>query len=360
MQKIIFRAMAGARTMAGAMALVALTGCGAYAQSHQEPFIQKSLAGQAISQVTAETSGGNITVAGAHDADARLEIYVWVSNQRDRDEGLSKEEIQKRLNEQYDLTVDVADHKLTVIAKAKTHFMNWGRGISISYKIYVPSNVTTRLRTSGGNIAMKDLNGAQQDFRTSGGNLDLARLGGRIKGSTSGGNISIDDAKDDIDLSTSGGNIDARHCKGTIRLSTSGGNLELTGLSGTIHATTSGGNVSGGEVEGELNTHTSGGNVDLQDLSCSLETSTSGGEISVSMRQLGKFLIIGNSSGDISLSLPGDKGVDLKVYGSRIKTSGMGNFKGETDEKRLEGSMNGGGIPVKIDGGSGRVSLAFK
>jgi len=68
----------------------------------KEPYLVKTLTSEDIQNVKCETTGGNISVAGS-DADLRIEVYVWASNGRDRD--LSKEEIKKRLEEDYDLTV---------------------------------------------------------------------------------------------------------------------------------------------------------------------------------------------------------------------------------------------------------------
>jgi DUF4097 and DUF4098 domain-containing protein YvlB len=320
------------------------------------PFLVKTLTGASVRQVSAETTGGNISVTGSTDAEARVEVYIWGNN---GNEELSKAEIQKRLDELYELNISVSNNKLTAIAKPKERGMNWKKGLTISFKVFAPKEVSSNLRTSGGNIRLKDLSGTQ-DFRTSGGNLDIDQVTGRLTGRTSGGNINVTDSKEDLDLTTSGGNIEASSCSGNIRLSTSGGNLRLRLLQGTIRASTSGGNVEGEEIRGELSAHTSGGNVRLRDLYCSLETSTSGGQIDVNMKELGKYLTVTNSSGDIDLELPQDKGIDLKVRGSKVKANSLNHFHGEVTEDHIDGAMNGGGIPVKVDGGGGRVRLTFK
>ena len=322
------------------------------------PFLVKSLSGESIQGVNCETTGGNISVTGVPASEARVEVYVRGNH---NDEELSKDEIQKRLDEMYTLTISTAGNKLTAIAKSKDRNMNWRRGLSISFRIFVPQSAATSLRTSGGNITLKNLSGGTQDFRTSGGNLDIDQLSGKITGRTSGGNITVTDTKEDIELTTSGGNIEASNCHGNIRLSTSGGNLVLRLLQGNTRATTSGGNVEAEEISGELFARTSGGNVRMRDLSCSLETSTSGGDIDVNIKALGKFVTISNSSGDIDLELPGSQGIDLKAYAHKVKTTSMmKSFKGDVDEKHIDGSLNGGGIPVRVDGGSGRVNLSFK
>ena len=141
------------------------------------------------------------------------------------------------LNEQYDLEVAMEGSKLMAIAKQKTGWQNmWRKGLSISFRVFTPEAVGSHVRTSGGNISMKNLSGAQ-DFRTSGGNMDIVGLTGTIVGRTSGGNVVISDSRDDINLETSGGNMDAKRCEGKIQLETSGGNVHLVNIKGTIHAT---------------------------------------------------------------------------------------------------------------------------
>jgi DUF4097 and DUF4098 domain-containing protein YvlB len=329
---------------------------GAQSSGHTQPFMQKSFARESIRTLEAETSGGNITVYGEAAGEARIEVYIRSNHGNDDD--LTKEEIQKRLDEQYDLNVSLNGNKLEAIAKPKDRNMNWRHGLSISFKAYVPQAVSSTLLTSGGNISLKNLSGTE-DFKTSGGNLDIDQVSGKITGRTSGGNVSITDSKEDIDLHTSGGNVEAEHCQGTLTLVTSGGNLILRSLKGTVHANTSGGQVEGEAIDGELQTRTSGGNISLRDLSCSLRASTSGGNIDVRIKTPGKYLDLSNSSGDISVELPQGQGLDLKVYGERVHTSTLNNFKGESDEKHISGALNGGGMPVNVHGSSGSVHLSF-
>ena len=45
---------------------------------------------------------------------------------------------------------------------------------------------------------------------------------------------------------------------------------------------------------------------------------------------------------------------------ARGATVALGNFDGVTKENKMEGKLNGGGIPVTVDAGSGKVSLSVK
>jgi hypothetical protein len=323
-------------------------------KDNQEPYLSKSLSNEAIKNIEAITSGGNISVTGTGSG-ARIEVYVSSNNSNTT---LTKEEIKQRLEEMYDLDISVNGGKLNAIAKTKLKNIDWKKALNIGFKIYVAQNVSTDLTTSGGNIILENISGTQ-DFTTSGGNLKLAKLSGKLKGRTSGGNIVIDDSKDDIDLTTSGGNIRANNCSGDLKLVTSGGTVELSGLKGSTDAVTSGGNVRGKNIEGNLKAHTSGGNVDLDDLSCSLESSTSGGNMDISFSELEKFVKVNNSGGNIVLTLPKNKGIDLDLSG-RISNTHFENFNGKIDEDRVKGKLNGGGIPVSADASSGSIRVELK
>jgi len=304
--------------------------------TEKDPYLTQSLKGKSINKVNARTSGGSITVASVQTGEPRLEIYVRPSG--NTNSRLSKEEIRKKLEDDYDLKIEVANQVLNVSARPKGNF-NWKRQMSISYKIYVPQNVSTELNTSGGSISLAGLTG-NQEFTTSGGSLHIDQLKGEVNGKTSGGSIH------------------AENSSGTIALSTSGGSLKLNALQGMINASTSGGSINGSDIKGELITSTSGGSVNLSGLSCSLETSTSGGSMNISIKELGKYVSVSSAGGNINVEIPGDKGLNLKVDGDRLKVGPLKNFNGQNDQRSIHGTINGGGIPVKVHGNSG-VTVVF-
>jgi len=322
------------------------------------PYLTKSLANDAISSVVVSTSAGGIKVSGESGQAPRIEVYIRGNNGRE----LSKEEIQKRLDEDYDMNISVNGHELNATVKTKHNFDNWNsrNQISISFKIYVPEQVATDLHTSGGGISLDHLKG-NENFTTSGGGLDIDKLSGVIHGRTSGGGINVSNSSEDIDLVTSGGGINAKNCNGNIRLRTSGGGLELYDLKGTINAHTSGGGIDGDNVEGELVTSTSGGGIDLKRMNCSLEASTSGGNLNAQMTGLGKYLKLRASAGNIELDLPANKGLDLDLRGESISQHPIkvASSNDEWSKHHVTGSVNGGGIPVTADAASGDVNVRF-
>ena len=319
-------------------------------------YLSKSFSGESINRVLSETSGGNITVTAVNPSESRVEVFVKQNNNWQK--SLSDDEIKSRINDDYNLDVSVNGNKLTATAKPKHNIKDWKKSLSFSFKIYVPKTAETDLETSGGNIELTGMTG-KKDFTTSGGNLVLNNLEGKTEGRTSGGNIYLKNSKDDLDLSTSGGNIDAENSSGNINMSTSGGSIRIDDLKGAIKVGTSGGNIKGATIEGDLSAHTSGGNISLQGLSCSLKTGTSGGNIDVSMKSLGKFVSINNSAGKVNLQIPKNAAVDLKLSAMKISTGNMENFKGNLGKDEVDGALNGGGIPVTIEAGSGKINLEF-
>ncbi|HRH48004.1 MAG TPA: hypothetical protein PLP23_04620 [Panacibacter sp.] len=321
---------------------------------NKEPYITKSLSSENIQQAEVKTSGGSITVTGG-TGESKIEVYVSGNNGLGM---LSKDEIKSRLEEYYTLEVSVSNNKLVAIAKQKQNNMNWKKSLSISFKIYIPGNVSTDLSTSGGSIKLTGLKG-NQNFRTSGGSLHIDNVSGKINGRTSGGSIHVSNTTDDVDLSTSGGSIEASKCKGNLQLSTSGGSLNLTDLEGTIDASTSGGRIEGSNITGELSASTSGGSVKLSNISGSVDASTSGGSMDVALTTLGKYVKLHNSGGNIDLQLPKGQGLDLDLSGNKVKVSSLNNFSGNTEEDNITGKLNGGGTPIKVRASSGTVRLSF-
>lgn len=327
-----------------------------HAQSDKTPFMTKSLSNEVLQKVHVETSGGSIAVTGGNASDARIEVFIRGNGGINNN--LSKAEIEKRLNEDYTLDIDVKNHELIAIAKSRNKNLNWKKSLSISFKIYVTNKIDTKLSTSGGSITIGNLTG-NQDFSTSGGSLTVSKVSGSIDGHTSGGSITLKDANGAIDLSTSGGSINSTNAEGNIKLRTSGGSLSLHDMKGTINAITSGGSIEGDDIEGELVARTSGGSINLKELACSLETSTSGGHIAVEIEELGKYIKIENSGGNIALQMPANKGINLELHASKINVDKITNFSGKQDNDKMVGTLNGGGVPVEVRAGSGRITLAL-
>ena len=327
--------------------------CLASAQDNKTPYYTRSLANDGIKRVFVNTSGGSISVSGADGQQPHIDVYV----SGNRIGELSKEEIKKRLEENYILDIDIHNGELHATAKPRRS-LNWGnKSLSIGFKIYVNKQAATNLNTSGGSIHLDNLTGTQ-NFETSGGSITVDKVLGAVKGETSGGSISVSNTKPSIDMETSGGSITAANCQGLIKLETSGGSLNLTNLYGNINAQTSGGSVRGNNIEGELVTGTSGGSVTLNGISGSVDASTSAGSIHVNMIKVGKYIKLNGDAGHVDLTIPAKQGADLDLRGNNVSLNVINaTFNGRKEKETVVGKLNGGGPLVEVRGdGSVNVS----
>jgi len=323
-----------------------------YAQGdNDKPYFTKDFSENYLEAIKVQTSGGSISVKGDDKRGVTVEMYVRANDWKGGN--ASDEEIEDRLK-QYDITIRREGNMVVAIAEPRDrNGMNWKKDLSIAFKVYTPRNFDTDLRTSGGSIRLASLNG-EQNFTTSGGSIDINDLKGNIKGRTSGGSIEATNCSDNVDLVTSGGSIKAESMVGNIRLITSGGSISLADLNGKITATTSGGGVRADGIQGDLETKTSGGSIRMKNLAASVRASTSAGSIEADFDRLGDYVSLSTSAGSVRVNMPLNKGLDLDLRGNRVSID-LKNFDGRMDKDRVQGSLNGGGIPVKLTASSGSV-----
>jgi DUF4097 and DUF4098 domain-containing protein YvlB len=282
----------------------------------QDPYLSKSFKVSTPAQLEVETSGGSIEVRGEGSSQVQVRMFVkmngisWFSDEDDIAEELENYEI------------DIRQEGNKVIARAEREGRGWNSNpLSISFKISVPAQTSAVLNTSGGSISLSRLEG-EHNVRTSGGSLNFEGLTGFTQARTSGGSISIDNYR------------------------------------GVINARTSGGSITANDTEGELALHTSGGSIRLDEIRGSVDAHTSGGSIRAYVEELDEYLSLRTSGGSVSATVPQGLGLTLDLSGNRVNTR-LENFSGSSEKDRVEGSMNGGGIPVTMKTSGGSVNLEY-
>jgi DUF4097 and DUF4098 domain-containing protein YvlB len=306
------------------------------------PYTTKSFRDASPKKIIAGTSHGNISVSDVPASQTRVEVYVHSSNSNRK---LSRQEIQKKLDEYYSLEISLSGDVLNASVHQKKDILSNESGLSISFGIYAPKTASSMLKTSHGNIDLRGLKGTQ-DAETSHGDITISKITGKVVGQTSHGNVSVTDCNNDIDVSTDHGDLTGRNCEGTIKLITSHGNIDLSDLKGKVRAGTRHGNVTGNSIGGELTASTSHGDVNLDGMSCGVNASTDHGNISLSVVNITGEIMVKNVNGNIALELPKGKGLDLDLQGRNISVEGMQNFTGSKSKDRVKGSTNGGGTKV--------------
>lgn len=284
----------------------------------QKPYLVKNFTLNNGGNLITKTSGGSIKVTGTSGSQVQVEMFVRPSNWKNRNETPSKETLDK-------YTFDVRQDGNTVYAVAERKDKNWkwdDDGLSVSFEIQVPNNIATKLNTSGGSISLANLNGTQE-AKTSGGSITLKNVKGPVVAHTSGGSITLAQYQGDLEAHTSGGSINLNDARGTLKARTSGGSIQLQKVAGDIDAR------------------------------------TSGGSIRADVTELGKYLTLQTSGGSVHATVPPGKGLDLDLSGNRVRTT-LSNFNGESETNRVRGSVNGGGIPVKMSTSGGTTELAYR
>ncbi|MFU8861588.1 MAG: DUF4097 family beta strand repeat-containing protein [Cyclonatronaceae bacterium] len=274
-----------------------------------------SVSGQA--RIISSTSGGNITVSGQPGNEVKVEMFV---RQRGRNLTPSDTDL-----DDFEITIEQDGDEITASARRKSSVGGWFGGSSsqsISFVIHAPGNSDTDLRTSGGNVSVASLNGAQK-MRTSGGNLSISDINGSTEAGTSGGNIRVTNHEGALDIQTSGGNLSIVNQAGEVTARTSGGRINLESVAGKISARTSGGSISAEITEA----------IDLIDLQ--------------------------TSGGNIDVTLPAGAGLTLNVRGSRV-SSELDGLKGTVSSGKIEGTVGDGAVEVNIRTSGGSVRLKQK
>lgn len=327
--------------------------CISYAKDSDDPTVTKTFTLDEPGTLGVTTSGGKIKVEG-HDGN-KVEVQAFI---RKKGKLLSSSDpYMDKIQEDFDFRIEKFGSAISAIAKPKESGLS-RKGISISFKVIIPHQVSCNLKTSGGRISLSDVVG-QQNVMTSGGKIKLAGIKGNVEAKTSGGGIHVSRQKGDISLHTSGGGITIEEVTGNMNVHTSGGRITVKEAEGNINGNTSGGPISLESIAGDVELHTSGGGINITGVAAYVKATTSGGKINIDITGLSKEIYLKTSGGGINAVIPGGLGFDLDLKGSSVDVD-LQNFSGTSKKGRVAGTLNGGGIPVFMHTSGGGIDLIFK
>ena len=314
------------------LAVVGFSGPQLYAQAPtmEESF---SLSGRGNLEVT--TSGGHIYVEGTSGNQVEVDVFV----KKNGKVLSSSDDLVNDLDDGFDFRMEKEGNKVVLYAKKEERSSRW-RNVSIAFEVKVPHAISTNLKTSGGGLRLSDVEGDQR-LATSGGGIRLTDVTGETHAYTSGGGIKVYNQNGDLEAKTSGGGIEIKNSEGDLYAHTSGGGIRLE------------------DNKGEIDASTSGGSIRISGYAEAVKASTSGGTIHADVSGLKKEISLKTSGGSIHASLPGGLGMDLNLKGNRVNLEAS-NFSGTMKKDRVDGSMNGGGIPVYMSTSGGSVHVDFR
>lgn len=235
-------------------------------------------------------------------------------------------EVQREGNRAEELDIQFDQRGDTVFVKGEfpEDDDRWSRKgrMRVEFTVKVPRRFNLNLSTSGGSIAVDDLDGTLR-AHTSGGSLKFGRVEGEVDAHTSGGSIQLDSGGANVRVNTSGGSIRIGNVAGTVAARTSGGSIRIADVGGAIDATTS-----GGSVEARM------------------------------LTQPGENSNLSTSGGQVTLYLADNIAVDIDATSSAGGVRSDFPLDGKTsDKRRLRGSINGGGPTVRLRSAGGRVTI---
>lgn len=285
------------------------------------------------SQISISSSDGDIEVVNVEGTSTDV---FFIVKKRDKVLAMNRAALEKEL----ELTVENTGGALNIVVKYPNSYggLDWRDRVTVSFRVQTPKNSSCDLRTSDGNIRISGLT-RDQKMRTSDGNIKAENIQGSVYASTSDGNIT------------------AHHIGGTIEVKTSDGNIRIDEALSGLTANTSDGNIIITKAKGEIKAKTSDGDISFEDLQGALVASTSDGNIKGNLQQLTKELSAHTSDGNITITVPASLGLDLDIKGESLNVP-LTNFSGQSNEKRIQGKSNGGGIRVSLST-SGNVSLSY-
>jgi len=224
----------------------------------------------------------------------------------------------RKAEERVDFSFERTSDGVRIIAEKEGSFFNWFSSVEMRFEIRLPAEFNADVKTSGGDIAVKDLKG-KMIYKTSGGDVDLQNTNGALTVKTSGGDIELSKHEGNSKLSSSGGDIKCIDTKGDLDAGTSGGGIILKTVDGRIDARTSGGDIT----------------LDYTGVNNGIELTTSGGDIEVY----------------IPAEFKAD--ADLKCSGGHIDCDFTLSRTYRVKSYHLEADFNGGGekLYCKTSGG---------
>jgi hypothetical protein len=178
------------------------------------------------------------------------------------------------------------------------------------------------------------------DLRTSGGDIDVRNLNASVRATTSGGGIGVHAVNGTVNVHTSGGGIEAERLQGAARLTTSGGGIDVTDSRGDLYVRTSGGSIRLQSDDGKIDAHTSGGGIRAE-------------------LRSNQGISLDTSGGSITLLLPKDTpaSLDAETSGGRVTSDLPLSTAEVVAGDHLRGSLAGGGAPISLHTSGGSIHL---
>lgn len=221
------------------------------------------------------------------------------------------------------------------------------------------------LKTDFGDIEARMLSAGEIALESSNGNLVLeeADAQGALKMRSQFGWLKFHLLSGlSLEAETANGEITGRdgQFSGAVNLSSNFGDLTLEEVQASeITLKTQNGQIRVQGVAGKIIAHSEYGEVDVTAEKAILTLSSNNGKVTFTGSLAEGDHTLNSNFGDIYLNLPADSALsfDLKTDFGKIRSDFPVTLSGELDEKRWQGSINGGGPRLTVSTQNGNISL---
>jgi DUF4097 and DUF4098 domain-containing protein YvlB len=212
--------------------------------------------------------------------------------------------------------------------------------ISISYDLVVPPETQLHSHTGSGSQSVEGLQ-KQIEIESGSGSLKISGIGDTVRAETGSGEIEID------------------RVKGNVRTKSGSGSIRATDIAGGFEGRTGSGHITLEQTaSGSVLANTGSGGMELRGVHGSLDARAGSGTVTAEGNPTGSWTV-DSGSGNIHLKLASDAGFDLDAHTSSgsISVSQPVTVQGTMGHKELRGKVHGGGVPVKVETGSGNIEI---
>jgi DUF4097 and DUF4098 domain-containing protein YvlB len=322
---------------------VAWVSCGAQAGERR---LDKTFTVAPGGSLTVDIEGGAISVTGGQGNQVVVHVVVKGSDSSIEEMNLSAEQHGNDVVVQGD--------------KGSNGFFglfNWSNSSGSKVTVTVPRRYNVDLKTSGGDIVVRNIEGAATG-KTSGGNVSLADITGEIRMHTSGGGIDLARLHGDTFVRTSGGGVKVIDVTGDLDAQTSGGGMRVEKVRGNVRAHTSSGEVRATNIVGDVDLHSSGGRVVAEGIDGAIRADTSGGSVDVELVGANRGIVASTSGGSVTVRVPrvASANVDASTSGGSVSCD-LPVTTSEAGHSRLIGRINGGGPLIKARTSGGSIGI---
>ncbi|MEQ1353793.1 MAG: energy transducer TonB, partial [Candidatus Acidiferrum sp.] len=242
----------------------------------------------------------------------------------------------------------------------------------------------SKLRTEGGHIQVQDVAGDLNAF-TGGGHITVGNIAGDATLRSGGGHVRAGVIGGRADLDTDGGNITVGQAGNLVNVRTGGGQIDFGEVHGSVRAQTGGGGIRIMYVAGPMEVESSGGSICLTRVAGAVQAATADGTITAwinpdigpevatmrdAMVHLAGASQLASGNGDIVVFLPRNLAANIDALITRggehrIEADPALHLVIQTEQLngvgaiRATGTLNGGGIPLKLRTTSGKIRLQY-